>query len=73
MQPGLKPMLRGCRLAENVALALVAPGLQILRLKEQPVLFDSRKPLWRGYFALDGKRLVGKPKGLKLTRRNVHA
>ena len=40
-------------------LALVAPGLQVLRLKEQAVLLYGREALRSCYFALDRKRLVG--------------
>ena len=57
---------------EAYGLALVAPGLQILRLKKQPVLLYCRKALRCGNFAFNGKRLVGKPKGLKLSGRNIH-
>ena len=58
---------------EADGLALVTPGLQILRLKKQPVLLYCRKALRCGNFTFNGKRLVGKPKGLKLARRHIHA
>ena len=54
-------------------LTLVTPGLQILRLKNQPVLLYCRKALRCGNFAFNGKRLVGKPKGLKLAGGHIHA
>lgn len=54
-------------------LALVAPGLQILGLKEQAVLLDGGKALRCCHLALDGERLVRKPKGLKLPGGNIHA
>ena len=53
-------------------LALVAPGLQILRLKKQAILLHSGQPLRGCYFTFDRQRLVGKTKGLKLSGRNIH-
>ena len=44
---------------EAAVLALVAPGLQILRLKQQTVLLYCGHALWGCYFTLDRKRLVG--------------
>ena len=52
---------------------MVASGLQILRLKEQAVLLDSRKALRSCHFAFNGERLVRKPKGLKLAGGDIHA
>ena len=54
-------------------LTLVTPGLQILRLKEQAVLLYCRESLGGCYFALNGERLVRKPKGLKLSGGDIHA
>ena len=56
-----------------VALTLVTPGLQILRLKEQAVLLYCRESLGGCYFALNGERLVRQAKRLKLAGGYIHA